>query len=183
VKKYLQDYSLLAVLAGAVVALDQWTKAIVRNALELGQTWMPWEWLAPYVRIVHWKNTGAAFGMGQNLGIVFTVLAFLVVGLIVFYYPQIPHRDWPLRVALGLQLGGALGNLIDRLSQGFVTDFISVGTFPVFNVADSSISEGVAVLLIGMWIQEKRAKTAQTESESPLEDTETSSGALDFQSE
>jgi signal peptidase II len=61
-------------------------------------------------------------------------------------------------VALCLQLGGALGNLVDRLTQGYVTDFISVGTFPVFNVADSSITVGVIVLILAVWLQEKRQK-------------------------
>ncbi len=67
-------------------------------------------------------------------------------------------QDWTLRVALGLQLGGAAGNLVDRLSMGRVTDFISIGNFPVFNIADSAISIGVVVLLLGVWINEQRAK-------------------------
>ncbi len=67
-------------------------------------------------------------------------------------------NDWILRVALSMQLAGAVGNLIDRIVYGFVTDFISVGTFAVFNVADSSITVGVAVLLLGVWLQEQRQK-------------------------
>ncbi|MBU0511798.1 MAG: signal peptidase II [Chloroflexi bacterium] len=155
-KKYIRDYAFLFGLAGVIIALDQWTKEIVRTQLAMAETWSPWEWLAPYARIVNWHNTGAAFGLGQNLSLVFTLLAIFVVGAIIFYFPQIPRQEWPLRIALGMQLGGATGNLIDRLTQGFVTDFISVGTFPVFNVADSSISIGVAVLIIGMWISERR---------------------------
>jgi signal peptidase II len=70
---------------------------------------------------------------------------------------------------MGLQLGGALGNLIDRLTQGYVTDFISVGTFPVFNVADASISIGVAILILGMWIKERRpAPPTPASSEDPI---------------
>ena len=151
-KKYVSDYLFLAVLAGVIVALDQWTKALVRAKLPFGMTWTPWEWLAPYARIVHWQNTGAAFGLGQDLNNFFKILGFVVVGLIIYYYPQIPRQEWPLRVALGMQLSGALGNLIDRLTIGHVTDFVSVGSFPVFNVADASISTGVVVLIIGMWI-------------------------------
>ena len=79
-----------------------------------------------------------------------------------------PRKDWPLRVAMGMQLGGALGNLTDRLRFGAVTDFISVGKFPVFNVADSSISVGVAVLIVGVWISERKAKKENTEE--PSED-------------
>ena len=77
---------------------------------------------------------------------------------IIFYFPQIPTDEWPLRLALSLQLAGAVGNLISRIQVGHVTDFISVGSFPVFNVADSSITIGVAVLLIGIWYQERKER-------------------------
>ncbi len=155
--KLIKNYAALFLVAGLIIALDQWTKLLVRT-LPLGGTWLPegWEWLAPYARIVHWHNTGAAFGSFQGFGLVFTILAFLVSGLIIYYYPQVDARDWWLRLAMGMQLGGALGNVIDRLTQGDlstlttgpVTDFISVGNFAVFNVADASISVGVAVLLL-----------------------------------
>lgn len=156
-KKYLRDYASLLTLAGIVIALDQWTKYLVRTNLALAEKWVPWPWLEPYARIVHWSNTGAAFGMFQGLGGIFTVLAIIVAVLILYYYPQVPREDWPLRIAMGLQFGGAVGNLIDRLTQqGRVTDFISVGNFAVFNVADASISVGVAILVIGMWVKERQ---------------------------
>ncbi|HEY5902431.1 MAG TPA: signal peptidase II, partial [Anaerolineales bacterium] len=145
---------LLFGIAGAVVALDQWTKWLVRTHLDFPNSWLPqgWEWLSPYARIVNWHNTGAAFGMFQDGSLIFTVLAFIVIVAILYYYPRVEADDWPLRLAMGLQLGGALGNLIDRLTQGGeVTDFISVGTFPVFNIADASITVGVIVLILGVW--------------------------------
>ncbi len=154
-RKILRDYGFLLTLAALVIALDQWTKMLVRTRLDFEEFWAPWPWLAHYVRIVHWKNTGAAFGMLQGFGDVFTVLAILVAIAIIYYFPQVPRQDWVLRLAMGLQLGGALGNLIDRLVQGSVTDFISIGTFPVFNVADASISTGVAILVLGMWFKER----------------------------
>jgi signal peptidase II len=81
----------------------------------------------------------------------------VVIGLIIYYYPQVEDEDWFLRLALALQMGGAAGNLVSRLTmEGKVTDFISVGSFPVFNLADASISIGVAVLLIGMWVKERK---------------------------
>jgi signal peptidase II len=155
--RYLRDYLTLLGMAGVIVALDQWTKWLVRENLPFQGSWLPeWlSWLSPYARIVHWYNSGAAFGMFQNGNLVFTVLAFIVIAAILFYYPQVDISDWSLRVAMGMQLGGAAGNLIDRLLIGKVTDFISVGTFPVFNVADSSISVGVVVLLLGVWIKER----------------------------
>ena len=122
---------------------------------------MPWEWLRPYARIVHWYNSGAAFGLFQNGAIVFTVLAIVVAGLILYYFPRTSPHDWTLRLAMGLQLGGALGNLIDRLTRsGQVTDFISLGAFPVFNVADASITVGVIVLVLGAWLKEQGSKGA-----------------------
>ncbi len=181
-QKLFDRYGLLAGLAGSVVILDQATKALIRATLEYGGSWMPWDWLAPYARIVHWRNTGAAFGMGQNMGLAFTILAIVVVAMIIIYFPQIPRQDWPLRVALGLQLGGALGNLLDRLTEGYVTDFLSVGRFPVFNIADSSIFIGVVVLLIGMWIQEKR-KPADSSEAAPTAGETPTSGDLELHSE
>jgi len=161
-----RDYLGLLGLAGLVVGLDQWTKYLVRTRLAVADTWSPWEWLAPYARVVHWSNTGAAFGFFQSGGMVFTVVAIVVSIAIIYYFPRIPSGHLPLRLALGLQLGGALGNLIDRLAQGTVTDFISIGSFPVFNVADAGISVGVAVLVATMWFEERRQKAEDGETPS-----------------
>lgn len=168
-KETLRAYKTLFLISGAVIALDQLTKALVRTNLGFEQIWSPWPWLMPYARIVHWNNTGAAFGMLQGFGDVFMILAIIVALAILYYFPQVPKEDWPLRLAMGLQLGGAIGNLIDRLTIGRVTDFVSVGTFPVFNVADASISIGVAILIIGVWWKDREEKASQppSESESP----------------
>ena len=89
---------------------------------------------------------------------IFGTLAFIVIGVLIYYFPQVDKKDWTLRLAMSMQLAGASGNLIDRLTQdGKVTDFISVGTFPVFNVADASISVGTVVLLLGVYLQERAA--------------------------
>jgi len=155
-----RDYWLLFGVAGLSIALDQWTKWLVRTNIEFGGQWLPdaLMWLSPYARIVHWSNSGAAFGMFQDGNLVFTVLAFVVISAILYYYPQVENDDWTLKLAMGLQLGGAAGNLIDRLLAGQVTDFISVSVFPVFNIADASITVGVLVLLLGVWIKERREK-------------------------
>lgn len=168
-KKYIWDYVTLLGIAGLIVALDQWTKYLVRTQIPFGKSWSPWPWLEPYVRIVHWQNTGAAFGMFQGFGMVFTVLAFLVAIAILYYFPRVPRSEWALRVAMVMQMGGAVGNLIDRLTQGTVTDFVSVGTFAVFNVADASISVGTAVLIIAVWLSErKQKKQAQANPEQAM---------------
>ena len=160
--RYLRDYLILILPAALIVGLDQWTKWLVRTHLAFDSMWLPdWlSWLSPYARIVHWTNSGAAFGSFQNGNPVFTALAIIVVGLILYYFPRIDPKDWTLRVALVLQLAGASGNLVDRLMMGKVTDFISIGTFPVFNVADSSITVGVIVLLFGVWLNERAEKKA-----------------------
>ncbi len=92
------------------------------------------------------------------------MLAIIVIGAIIYYFPRVDPADWTLRVAMGLQLGGAAGNLIDRLVIGRVTDFISIGNFPVFNVADSSISIGVVILLLGVWLKDRAEKKTITET-------------------
>lgn len=173
-----RDYLYLLLVAGAVIGLDQWTKALVRANIPLGSDWLPESlaWLAPYARIRHWYNTGAAFGMFKEAGILFMILAIVVAGVILYYFPKISRKDWYLRLALGLQLGGAIGNLIDRILFDFrVTDFISVGTFPVLNLADASISVGVAVLLLGAWLKEREAvraaRAAQAAAQAPTDES------------
>jgi signal peptidase II len=172
VKNLVRKYWAIFLIAAVIVLLDQWTKELVRDNIPQGSTWLPESllWLSPYARIVHWYNTGAAFGMFKDASTILTVLAFIVIGAILFYYPQVNREDWSLRLALSMQLGGALGNLVDRLTIGHVTDFISVGNFPVFNIADASISVGAAVLFIGVWLQE-RAERKRRDSNTSVEIT------------
>jgi signal peptidase II len=87
-------------------------------------------------------------------------MALIVSAAILYYYPKVPTGQTPLRLALVLQLGGAVGNLIDRLIQHTVTDFIAIGSFPVFNLADASITLGVAVLAAAIWVEERRGREA-----------------------
>ncbi len=156
--KIVKNYLFLFIVAGLLIAFDQWSKAQVRYSLPLGSIWSPWEWLTPYARIVHWKNTGVAFGMFQGMGTVFAVLAAIVSLVIIYYYPRVAGDSRVLKIAMSLQLAGALGNFIDRVTIGHVTDFLSIGDFPVFNVADACISVGVVILLIYVWVQEKKEK-------------------------
>lgn len=165
---YLRDYLTLFSIAGAIIILDQTTKILVRANLALGESWSPWEWLEPYAKIVHWNNTGAAFGILQGLGDVFLVLAIVVALAIVYFYPQVPKDDWTLRLAMGLEFGGALGNLFDRLTIGSVTDFVSIWRFPVFNVADLCITLGAIVLILGVWYRDRQEARTAAESEQDL---------------
>jgi len=169
-KKFLRTYWFLFLVSGLIIILDQATKSYIRaNFVENVDMWAPWPWLLPYARIVHITNTGVAFGMFQNMNLIFAVLAAIVSLAIIYYYPQVAGHDWLLRIALGMQLAGAVGNLIDRILQGYVTDFISIGTFAVFNVADASITVGVAVLILGVWLQEQNQKKDSAKPEKNAE--------------
>ena len=172
-KKIFKQYGLLLIVVVVILVLDQVTKAIVRANIPFGGQWMPVEWLAPYFRFVYWHNTGAAFGLFQNGGLIFGIMAVIVSGFIIYYFPQIPREHKWMRVALAMQMAGALGNLIDRIRFGTVTDFISVGNFPVFNVADSSITVGVGILILAMWIDERKERRQTLEESQPSEDSET----------
>ncbi len=159
----------MILIAGSVVALDQWTKYFVRLNLAPREQWVPWEWLAPYARIINSSNTGAAFGIFKDGALFFTVIAILVSIAIIIYFPRVPSSQRALRVALALQLGGAIGNLTDRLIQdGHVTDYISVGRFPVFNIADAAIFTGVVILLVSSFIEGRRNRKA-TETAAEVE--------------
>jgi signal peptidase II len=165
------EYFGLMCAAGTIVILDQWTKTLLRSRLMMGETWVPWDWLRSIILIVRTQNTGAAFSLGRGLGPLFTLLAIGAVLAILFYYPRLtamglaPHTLWMLRMAMGLLLGGAVGNLIDRLLYGQVTDFISIRYFAVVNIADISISAGAAVLILWLWIEERQAKKQAAQSE------------------
>lgn len=165
---YLRDYLTLFGIGGVIIFLDQTTKVMVRRNLAIGEWWAPWEWLEAYARIVNWKNTGAAFGILPSLGDAIAILAIVVAIAIVYYFPRVPREDWTLRLAMALTFSGALGNLIDRLTIGWVTDFISIWRFPVFNIADLCITLGVIVLLLGVWSQERNKDLAPGASEADL---------------
>jgi signal peptidase II len=164
-KKYIQDYGILFLVSGAIVFLDQMTKTIVRANLGNYEIYRPDLWLTQYVRFIHIHNTGAAFGLFQRFGGLFTILSFIVGGFILYYFPRIPRTDWVLRLALCLQFAGAVGNLLDRLNYGYVSDFISILNFPVFNLADLSISIGVALLIIVMWVRDRDKKKTGEQAE------------------
>ncbi len=134
-------------LAVAVVILDQLTKWLIRATITQGDAWPDASW--PF-RLVHYRNTGAAFGILQNAGplLVVTSLIGMTAILVYLFNPGFAH---PLmRTGLALMFGGAVGNLIDRMANGNVVDFLQVPHWPAFNVADSSISIGVVVLLWAM---------------------------------
>jgi signal peptidase II len=145
----------LIITAAAVLALDQLTKAVVLRFLAVGEHW-PAQPVLGLFSFTHVPNTGVAFGMFQGRSDVFVVLAAIVVSGLVLYYHRLPDHANVVRLALGLQVGGALGNIIDRVRIGHVTDFIDFRIWPVFNLADTAIVTGVLLLGWELWREERR---------------------------
>jgi signal peptidase II len=153
----------LPLVALAALTVDQWTKYLVVSNLKLYESWAPLPALANLFTIHHVTNTGAAFGLFQNGSLVFAVVAIVVSVVIVLYYRHLPDGEWLVRLSLGLQLAGALGNLIDRVRVGHVIDFLDFQVWPVFNLADASIVCGV-ILLAYLLLREERQESRKLES-------------------
>lgn len=157
-------------IAAGIVALDQFTKWLVRSNLALYETWPNRG--TDFIRIIHVTNSGAAFGILQGQTLFLIVTSLLGLAAIVLYYIYPPMDHGLIRIALGMQLGGAAGNLIDRVRMGEVTDFIDVGTFPTFNVADSSITVSIAAVLIFFLYQETDRPKRQPSDAAPAATTD-----------
>jgi signal peptidase II len=131
-----------AAVTAAVIVADQGTKALVRAGVDLGHR----DGILPGIELVHVRNRGVAFGLFSDGGVVLVAIGVAsVVALLAFFAT---HSRRPLVwLPTGLLLGGAAGNLIDRLDRGYVTDFIDLPAWPAFNLADVSITLGVLSLL------------------------------------
>lgn len=142
-------------IAAIVFALDQLTKFLVLKYIPYSQSWSFFPALARIFRFTFITNTGAAFGMFPQLGSAFMVVAIVVVLAIILFYRHLPTDNIWIRLSLGLQLGGAMGNLLDRMMHGYVVDFIDIGFWPIFNLADLSIVVGVTILAYFLWDEEE----------------------------
>ncbi len=149
----------VATLLVATFALDQLTKSWVRSNLLLGES-IPEQGL---FRITHTFNTGSAFGLFPNQTVILTVASVVGIGILLLFLRKQPVPGTWLHTSLGLQLGGAAGNLVDRLTLGRVTDFIHIGIWPVFNLADSSIVIGLAILAWFLFRSPKETPAATQE--------------------
>ncbi|MCB0076536.1 MAG: signal peptidase II [Anaerolineales bacterium] len=151
---------LLPLTALLVLLLDQWTKAEIIDWLAINETWRPWAGtpLLELFAFTHIKNPGAAFGMFKSAGWFFVAVAVVVSLGILWYAPRLPRHHWWMFLILGMQLGGALGNLIDRLRLGWVTDFIHIGNFAIFNVADSAVVVGTLLLALVLTREDQQEK-------------------------
>ena len=133
---------LLILALGLVFSLDQITKAVVRHSLLLRES-IPRD---GFFRITHTSNTGGAFGIFPDQTLFLILASFVGIAILLVIYRAYILPRFPLRLSLGMQLGGALGNLIDRVRMGQVTDFFDVGPWPIFNVADASIVIGITIV-------------------------------------
>ena len=134
-----------------VVVADQLSKMWIRSNLVVGQS-LP---ETGFFRLTHVHNTGAAFGLFRDQSFILAIVALVGIILLIVY-PLLIYRYFPFldnllcKSALGLVLGGTVGNLIDRVRLGYVTDFIDVGIWPSFNIADSAIVVGIIVFVYSL---------------------------------
>ena len=145
----------LGIAAGTVV-LDQWTKKLAEDhLLHSGVRSVPVPLIGDYFRLTYVENRGAAFGLLQNQTVLFVAVGVIVIAVIAASHRHLLSAGFPVHLALGLQLGGAIGNLVDRIRQGYVVDFFDFGYqanwWPVFNIADSAIVVGVGLLALSFW--------------------------------
>lgn len=160
-----RDKILIGTVIGAFV-LDQVSKRIIISWLELGESW-PSE---GFFRITYGTNSGTAFGLFPNHTTLLIIVSLVAIGFLFYFYRAHAMPSLLLRFAIGLQLGGAFGNLIDRVLNGKVVDFIDVGPWPIFNLADSSIVVGIFILMAVFLLtkessEERQPAPATVESE------------------
>jgi len=148
-------------IALGIITLDQVSKYLVKTHVALGQ-FVP---ETGFFRITHTTNTGGAFGIFANQAFLITLVAIAGVATILIYVRYAPLNRMPVRVALGLVLGGTVGNLIDRLAFGSVVDFIDIGVshyrWATFNIADSALVVGIVVLLYFLVFQFGKGETLE----------------------
>ena len=156
-----RKYAILSVLTTLIIVLDQVTKYIVVDRFRYGES-IPV--IPGFFSLTYIRNTGAAFGLLAHANPAFRVPFFVIVPVVAliaigFIFRKIPDRDIKLSSALSLVIGGAVGNLIDRVMLNYVVDFLDFHWkyqyhFPAFNVADMAICVGVGILMLDLLTQE-----------------------------
>lgn len=165
-------------IAVVVVALDQASKAVVTAWLGPGSPERRWEVLGRFLAVEYVENTGAAFGVLRGQGALISVVAAVILVAVVAGFWRAATRSPWLSFGLGLVVGGAAGNLIDRALLGYVVDFVAVGTWPKFNAADAAITVGVLLLGWGATAASDRLPGAN-QSKAVPEDRTAYRGTLD----
>jgi len=158
---------LLAGVALAVLAVDQLSKAAVARYLTPLVPWNPIAALSPYISLTYVTNTGVAFGLFPQLAALYPYINLAIVAGLLAFYRRLGVGHWLLPVSLGLQLGGAVGNLADRLRLGYVVDFIDIKVWPVSNIADICIVSGVCILAYLLLKEQPKQAPVQAGAEQP----------------
>jgi signal peptidase II len=138
-----------------VVIADRSSEIFIENRFGVG--YGPRQVIDHLLFLTVIRNTGAAFGLFQNFTVGLLIISTIVVVGIVIYYARVADRDWPALLGLALIVGGAIGNAYDRGVRGSVIDFIQVPDWPIFNVADSAITIGVLLLIVGAFWRRRPA--------------------------
>ncbi len=154
--------AIAAVLAAFVLVLDQWTKALIQRDLGPGGERAAVPLVGDWFLLEYAQNRGVAFGALAALPNVATILPALILLGVVVYAARLRFQGWWLVIGAGLVVGGAVGNLLDRIRLGYVVDFIAVGPWPNFNVADAAISVGVACLVVDVLLRPEAPDRAPT---------------------
>ncbi len=131
-----------------IVILDQLTKFIIRKNFQLNESVSI---ITDVFHLTYVTNTGSAFSMFQGFNIFFIIFSIAVILVILYYIKKIKENEKLMQFAVGLLLGGTIGNFIDRLTMGAVTDFLDFRIWPVFNIADSAVTISVILLIILLW--------------------------------
>jgi signal peptidase II len=143
-----------SVAAAALVAvLDQVSKAAVLSRMEFGAS-VPV--LGPLLRFTLWRNTGIAFGLFSGANELVGLAAVAAAAWLVLHHRSRWHTSFLVRVGVGMVLGGAAGNLADRVRYGYVVDFVELPYWPIFNLADACIVAGGVLLALGSWRSDRR---------------------------
>jgi len=150
----------LFVVAAMVVLIDQITKLLVRIYIPLGNS-VPEE---GFFRLTYVTNTGGLWSLFQGYMTLLIIMSFVGMAAVLLCYIYFGYRWHLVTVALGLILGGSIGNQIDRLWLGEVTDFIDWGAWPVFNIADSAGVIGVAIIVIFLLFLYREKKDSDTQA-------------------
>jgi signal peptidase II len=155
------------VLTLSVIGLDQWTKFLVLERFRVGETL---SLITGFFSLTYIKNTGAAFGILAHADPSFRVPFFVIVPLVAliaisFIFRKLPDTETKLSAALSLVIGGAVGNLIDRVQLGYVVDFLDFHWryqyhCPAFNVADAAICAGAGLLIWSQWKEKTISSTS-----------------------
>lgn len=142
----LKRHLIVYALAIVAFAADQISKAMVIGRLRLGESWPD----DGFFRFTHVANRGSALGIIGDANTLLTIASFVGVGILLLFYRSQKNPGKLIKLSLGLMFAGAFGNLTDRIANGHVTDFIDVGPWWIFNIADASIMTGLVVLIGSM---------------------------------